>query len=149
MTQVSKYPISKEVADRIFEIFVKALVGLKSEKETDRFLNDLLSPTERIMLVKRLAIAFLLEKEYDHRAISNILRVSLATVVSVNQARKFGSNGYATIINKILREEKLHEIINKIGISLVSLPAKSAKGGGAWRYLKQELEKKQNKKTGF
>lgn len=148
MTQVSKYPISKPVADRIFEIFANAVVGLKNKIETEQFLSDLLSPTERIMLVKRLAIAFLLEKGYEQRFISNILRVSLATVASVNRSRKFGSKGYNHVINKILREEKLDEMINKIGLSLVSLPAKATKGGGAWRYLKQELEKKQ-KKTSF
>ena len=149
MTQVSKYPISKTVADRIFEIFAKTLVGIKQKKEAEQFLSDLLSPTERVMLVKRLAIAFLLEKGYNHREISNILRVSLPTVVSVNQSRLHGSKGYTHVINKILKEEKLHEMINKIGLSLVSLPAKSTKGGGAWRYLKQELEKKAEKTTQF
>lgn len=149
MTQVSKYPISKPVADRIFEIFAKAVVGLKNKTETEQFLSDLLSPIERIVLVKRLAIAFLLEKGYDQRAISSILRVSLTTVASVNRNRKFGSEGYNHVINKILREEQLSDMINKIGLSLVSLPAKATKGGGSWRYLKQELEKKNKKKASF
>lgn len=149
MTQVSKYPISAAVADRIFEIFIKCLVGLKNKKEVEIFLDDLLSPIERIMLVKRLAIAFLLEKGYDHRSISRILRVSLPTVVSVNQSRMYGNKGYTLVVNKILKEEKLDEIINKIGLAIVSLPAKATKGGGDWRYLKQELEEKNRKKTLF
>lgn len=150
MTQVSKYPISKPIADRIFEIFVKALIGINKRSQVEQFLNDLLSPVERIMLVKRLAIAFLLEKGYDHRTISRILRVSLPTVVSVNRARKFGNAGYTSVINSILKEEKLNEMIVKLGLKLVSIPAESSgKGSGTWRYLKQELEKKANKKTSF
>lgn len=149
MTQVSKYPIPKPVADRIFEIFAKTLVKLDSKTQVEQFLADLLSPTERIMLVKRLAIAFLLEKGYDHRTISKILRVSLPTVVSVNRTRMYGSKGYNLVINKVLKEEMLHEMINKIGLSLVSLPASSTKGSGTWRYLKQELEKNSKKKTTF
>lgn len=149
MTQISKYPISKAVADRIFEIFVKTLVGLRDKKETEQFLDDLLSPTERIMLVKRLAIAFLLEKGYDHRSISNIIRVSLPTVVSVNRARIHGSRGYNRVVNKILKEENLDHIIKKVGLSLVGAVAKSSKGGGAWRYLKEELENKSKNKTSF
>ncbi len=148
MTQVSKYPISKEIADRIFEIFSKAIVGIHEKSEVEEFLDNLLSPIERIMLAKRLAIALLLEKEYDHRQICKILRVSLSTVVSVNHARTYGGNGYSHVIHRILKEEKVDQIITKLGLSLVSLPAKATKGGGAWRYLKQEMEKK-TKTKGF
>ena len=149
MSQVSKYPISKPVADRIFKIFATALVGISKKSEVEQFLDDLLSPIERIMLVKRLAIAFLLEKGYDQRTISRILRVSLPTIVSVNHARRYGSRGYTTVVNRILKEEHLDDMITKLGITLVSLPAKSGKGSGTWRYLKQELEKKARKETSF
>lgn len=148
MTQVSKYPISKEIADRIFEIFVQAIIGLDNKKDTEEFLDNLLSPIERVMLVKRLSIAFLLEKGYSHRDISKILRVSLPTVVSVNSSRLYGSKGYLKVVNKILKEEKFDELVNKILLSAVSVPAKATKGGSGWRYLKEELEKNK-KKTGF
>lgn len=149
MTQVSKYPISKEIADRIFEIFVKAIIGLDNKEDTQDFLDNLLSPIERVMLVKRLSIAFLLEKGYSHRDISKILRVSLPTVVSVNYSRVYGSKGYLKVVNKILKEEKFDELVSKILISFVSMPAKVSKGGSGWRYLKEELEKNKKKKTSF
>ena len=77
MTQVSKYPISKDVADRIFEVFVKTLLKIKTYKEAESFTYDLFSPVEKIMLAKRIAIAFLLMKGYQYREISRLLRVSL------------------------------------------------------------------------
>ncbi len=61
MTQVSKYPISDLVYQRILEIFFETLVGIKTKAEAYQFIKDFLSPTEQTMLSKRLAIAFLLE----------------------------------------------------------------------------------------
>src|SRR3990167_1145940 len=101
MSQVSKYPVSKQISDRIFEIFLNALVNIKNKDDADQFISDLLTPTEKIMLAKRLAIAFLLEKNYDYRTIQKIIRVSASTIKSVNTSRKFGSNGYRNLIERI------------------------------------------------
>lgn len=147
MTQVSKYPISKEVADRIFEIFLKTLVRIRRETEAGEFISDLLTPTEKIMLAKRLAIAFLLEKGYDYRAIQKIIRVSAPTITSVNISRQYGSRGFRQLITQIMKEEKLEEFFNSVAVKLLSFPAQAGKGGGVWRYLKQELETERKKKS--
>lgn len=149
MTQVSKYPIPKEIADRIFDVFLKTLVEIQNKEEADQFMSDFLTPTEKIMLAKRLAIAFLLEKGYDYRTIQRMIRVSAATITSVNIVRKYGSNGYKNLIGKILRDESLKRFLENVAIKLLSLPAASTKGGGAYRYLKQELEKGKRKRTSW
>lgn len=146
MAQVSKYPISAKVYGRILEIFFKSLVEIKGKTEAETFVKDLLTPTEQIMLSKRLAIAFLLEKDYDYRTISKILRVSTTTVGRVNLARKYGGKGYQRMIKKILKEEKLEEFFLKAAEALTGGLGKSSKGGGAWRYLHHELKKKRKKK---
>lgn len=149
MTQVSKYPISKAIADRIFEILLKSLVKIHNQQEADQFISDLLTPTEKIMLAKRLAIALLLQKDYDYRTIQKIIRVSTATIASVNMVIRYGSKGYKNLLNKILKEEKLVSIIEKSVSKILSFPAQAGKGGTAWRYLKQEVDKhrKKNKKS--
>lgn len=149
MTQVSKYPISKEVADRIFEIFLKSFVAIKNKEEADQFITDFLTPTEKIMLAKRLAIAFLLGKGYDYRTIQRIIRVSTSTIASVNLVRSHGSEGYKKLIAKILREESVKHFLEDAATKLLSIPAASTKGGGAYRYLKQELEKNKRKRTSW
>lgn len=149
MAQVSKYPISKEIYDRIFEIFIKTLIKLKAKKEAEEFVQSLLTPVERIMLAKRLAIAFLLEKGYEYRQIQRIIRVSLPTIASVNIVRKYSSEGYKNIITKILKEEKLDDLLEKAVVKLLDFPSKATKGSGVWRYLKQEIEKERKKRTSF
>lgn len=145
MTQVSSYPISKEIADRIFEIFLKSLVKIHDQKEADQFISDLLTPTEKIMLSKRLAIALLLQKDYDYRTIQKIIRVSAATIATVSMAIRYGSEGYKNLLNKILREEKIVSIIENSISKILSFPAKATKGGTAWRYLKDEIDKSRKK----
>lgn len=147
MAQVSRYPIRKEIADRIFEIFLKTLVNIKNKEEAEQLVADLLSPTERIMLAKRLSIAFLLEKDYRYDEIKKLLRVSSPTISAVNLARQYGSKGYRKLIDKISREESIDKFLRETAAKLVSIPATSAKGGEVWRYLKQELESEKKKKS--
>ncbi len=149
MTQVSRYPISKKVADRIFEVFLKTLVDIKSNKQANEFISDLLTPTEKIMLAKRLAIAFLLEKGYDYRTIQKIIRVSAPTITSVNNARKYGSEGYKRLVAKIIREEKLINFFEETVEKLLSVPSELERGSGAWSYLRKQVKNRKwkNKKV--
>ena len=65
MTQVSRIRLPKAVEDQMHGALRKALADLRTEEEVGEFLEDLLTPTEKIMLGKRLAIAILLDKGYD------------------------------------------------------------------------------------
>lgn len=145
MAQVSKYIIRKEVADRIFEVFMKSLVRVSSEKEAEEFIHSLLTPTERVMLAKRLAIAFLLEKGYDYRTIQKVLRVSAGTVAFVNFVREYESPGYKKILGKILRDEKVMRVFEELIIGMANISL-YGKGSGAWRSLKTEIEREQRRR---
>jgi len=146
MAQVSKYPIPEKIYQRILEIFLKTLMRLKNKKDAEEFINDLLTPTEKVMLTKRLAIAFLLERKYDYRTIAKILRVSLPTIGSVSLTRKYGGKGYQKMINQLLREEAVKDFLLQVGEAISGGLGQSSKGGGVWRYLYHEIKKKRNKK---
>lgn len=146
MSQVSKYPISGDVWDRIFEIFLKSLVEIKNREDADEFISDLLTPTEKIMLSKRLAIAFLLEKNYDYRTIQKIIRVSAPTISSVNILLKYGGKGYKKLVAKIIKDEKLMAFLENAVSKTLSMPAKAGKGGGVWKYLRQQVDDDRKKK---
>lgn len=145
MTQISKYPVSDSTHQRIIEILFETLVSIKSKDEAHQFIKDFLSPTEQTMLSKRLAIAFLLEKDYDFRTISKVLHVSTTTISHVNLMRKYGSRGYKAMIEKILSEERVKDFVLKVGEAVAGEVGKAGKGSGAWRYLHQEIKKKQFK----
>jgi TrpR-related protein YerC/YecD len=146
MTQISKYPISDSVYGRIVEIFFKSLVRIRTKEEAERFVKDFLTPTEQIMLAKRLAIAFLLEKGYGFRTICRILRVSITTVARVNLTKKYGGRGYKMMIDKLLKEEAIKDFLLKAGEILAKVGTYGTKGTDAWRYLHQELKSKRKRK---
>ena len=145
MPQVSKYPISKDVYERVFEVFLKTISALKTKGQVENFLEEFLSPTEQIMLAKRLAIAFLLAKKYDYREISKILRVSTGTVGKVAMNCEEGSS-FAKVVNKILQDEKIEEFWLTVGEKLASIGAAAKSKSGGWIYIREEIRKKRMKK---
>lgn len=115
MPQVSRFPLSPEIKARVMEVFYQVLADLRSPKEAEKFLDDLLTPTELTMLPKRLAIGILLAKEYDYRAISWILKVSAATVAKVAAWLKAGEGKYfKKVIERVLAREKLEEFLENV-----------------------------------
>lgn len=121
MTQVSRIPLRKEVEQRVYEVLMESVAAAKSHDTVSRLLDDLLSPTERLMIAKRLSIALLLYKHYSQRTISKWLRVSLTTVNKVSFSMQIGQGGYRSIIESILRNEELKGFIQKIEIAIGEL----------------------------
>lgn len=146
MAQVSKYPIPRSLAERIFEVFLKSLVKTKSTNEAKVLADDLFTPVEKIMLAKRLGIAFLLLKGYSFREIVRILRVSLPTIALVNEKINYGSKGYQMVLTRVAKEEKIERFFEGILETLSSIPARSSKGGALWRNLRDESQKTRRKK---
>jgi len=146
VTQVSKRYLSPNIQERMFEIFVNAISKAKYKSDVDGFLMDLLSPTERIMLAKRLAIAYLLvKKDWTHREISRILKVSLATIQRVSLVLNVQGNGYRKIVNSLLKDEQIENFMNKIADAITVIPP----GGANWKQWRKErgAEKRSHRKA--
>lgn len=146
MTQVSRHPVSKAIYERIFKIFLKSVVKIGNEKEAEEFFSDFLTPTERIMLAKRLSIALLLSKDYDYQTIRRILRVSQGTIAGVNVFLKFAGKGYRKIIEKIMKEETLKDSLLEISGGVASLGSIGGKGSESWRKIRNSIQRKQREK---
>lgn len=106
MTQISKRFLSKDIQERMYEIFCQSLVLCKNKQIASSFLEDLLTTTEKIMLAKRVSIAFLLLKNYDYNAINQTLKVSNQTIWNVKTWLNTKGQGYRNILNQILNDEK-------------------------------------------
>lgn len=147
MTQVSRIPFRKEIEKRVFEIFLISLARVRQKQQVEIFIQDLLSPTEQLMLAKRLSIAFLLHKGYDQRSISSILKVSLSTVNRVSLRMQIGGTGFKKLIAEIIQSEKMDEFWNKLDDLITGIvPPK----GRNWRHWRQEQwQKRINRQKPF
>lgn len=136
MTQISKYPISKAVEQRIFEMFFGTIVDLKNSEDVSSFLEDFLTPTEKMMLAKRLAVAVMLSKNYDYRDIRKTLRVSFPMIASVNLWLKYKGRGYRKVIEQILRKEKIGEFWQKVDDVITDIVPPGHSNWSYWRSKK-------------
>lgn len=137
----------KNINNRIFDILYKSIVKVKNKREAEAFVNDLLTPTEKIMIAKRVAIAVLLRKGYGYRPIRKILNVSFPTIASVNVSLKFIGKGYAKVIDKILMEETVEEFLVKALEQVADLGrAGGGAGGRGWQDVKRRIQKSRSKK---
>ena len=76
MPKVSKHTLSPEKIKTLAERLAKTVLLLRDEKSLQSFFNDLLTPSEKIMLGKRLLIALFLERGHSYLDISRMLKVS-------------------------------------------------------------------------
>ena len=110
MAQVSRRHLSPKAQQRIFELFLRSFVLCSDKSQAACFIEDLLTPTEKVMLSKRFSIAFMLLNGYDYTTIKNTLKVSSATVGTISVWLKEKGRGYRQIISKIKKDEKLQKI---------------------------------------
>jgi Trp operon repressor len=143
MTQVSRRFLDKQTQEYIFQTFISAATKLSSPSLTQSFLQDLLTPTEQIMLAKRLCIAYMLQKGYPQRKISDTLKLSTTTITRVSNILKSQSAGYKKVLNLMLADEKINDFFKKIDslFDKLSLPPK-----GNWTNYYQNKRKTEQSK---
>lgn len=142
MPYVSKRPIPLGVENKIYDLLIRSIEKLSKKYDIVPFLSDILYPTERVMIAKRLSIAYLLLRgDYDHRQIAKLLRVSTNTVARVNLVLKTQGKGYRIIIEKFLKEEALKMVLNELIEGLTPLPSKGT-NRGEWEKKRREKRQK-------
>lgn len=104
MPQVSRKKLPTKIQQKIDSSFYEAVSSIKGDKEVELFLKDLLTPTERVMIPKRLAIAILLSKGYSNGVICSQLNVTQSTVAAVARTLEF-SSGFKKVIDKLRNNE--------------------------------------------
>ena len=137
MTQLSKNPLSRETNQEIQATLWWLLARLGNDSEIKIFLNGLLTKTEKVMLAKRLAIAFLLNRGYNYRAISDVLKVSTTTVGRIKESVD-KTDSYGIFLTKLEKREELKKFAKQFdkfieGLTNIIPPQKNdMKGRAKW-----------------
>lgn len=108
MPQVSRRRLPKQVEERVYESFYKAITLLGKEGAR-LFYDDILTKTEKVMIPKRLAIAILISKGKSYEEIRNRLNVTQSTIVSVSKTLEY-SSGYKSAIGKLEKNVAWNEM---------------------------------------
>jgi uncharacterized protein YerC len=86
--QTSKRKINQTLERELSKTLFQVLADIKSPKEIELFLQDLLGKGELLVLAKRLAIAHFLDHGRSYQNIKDNVKVSSATIASIDKQRK-------------------------------------------------------------
>lgn len=118
--QVSKQDISGKLEKKIFKSLYQVLADIKTPQAMERFFGDMLSGTERTVLAKRLAIAVYLQKNKSYDVIREELKVSSATIATVQGWLEQGNEGLNLALKNIEADEWAGDLADKISAKIAS-----------------------------
>lgn len=143
MIRLSYFKIKEEDYKKIFLIFYKVIGQTEDKDEFYRILIDLLTPAERIMLIKRIAVIYLLLKNIDYKTICKVLKVSNGTVSKYRLLME-DSKGIVPVIKKMVKSEKIWLFFEEI-FSQIFYPGRPGiNWTEAWE-MKLALERKKER----
>lgn len=127
MPHVSKSRLPNETLKEITDSFLFVLTDIKDRESMNKFLSSFLSKTERLMLAKRLAIVYLLDKGFEEAKISQLLHVTQSTISLLKLKFENDQAGYREAINKIKKLGLLQEL-QKMVLNLSKYAVRAAGG---------------------
>lgn len=145
MSKISKNKPGKEVEDLMWSRLVEVFREAKTDEAVVRILDDLLTPSEKIIFSKRLLIVLFLSKGLSYQQISKFLKVSSATINHVQNSKRRKGEGFSTLIEAMDEKDKskldklLENIFEKIGSEMSRLEriyeARPRKSGPRWKWV--------------
>jgi uncharacterized protein YerC len=124
MVKISRSPLRSDLWERIFDLFVGTLADLTDKHKLSAFIEEFYSPTEKIMLAKRLALMVLIAKGHDYKSIRIILRISPSTIAKMSLKIKYEGKGLKPVIEDIFKKQS-SQIIWKEIQSIFDNPTKA------------------------
>ncbi|WKZ25318.1 MAG: Trp family transcriptional regulator [bacterium] len=101
--RVSKNELNKSLKKEVINTFLQTLDDLKNKSEKETFLTDFFNQNELETYSKRLAIIYWLSKKRSYQNIKTNLKVSSATVATVEKL--MNKKGIELAITKMAAEE--------------------------------------------
>jgi uncharacterized protein YerC len=110
MTKVSKSGIKSDVLEWFVDRLWDGISTAKNDKKLKAFLKELLTPTERIMIAKRLQIAKMLIAGHRYETIKKVVKVTDPTIAKISNIISDSKEGlYAVALNQTKREDVIRK----------------------------------------
>ncbi len=144
MPQVSKRYIPEEKLRRIFDLFFNLIVSLKDKSEAKNVLAEFLTPTEKVMIAKRIACFYLIFKKVPACQIANSIKLSVSTITHLTYVFE-NSKEIKDFLTKRLTREKIKNFLEDVFVEFFyGMPRK----GSDWRsnkktYFRHKLRRQQ------
>lgn len=127
MPQVSKIKLAKKTEEKLITTFKLILTKINHYSKMDSFITTLLTPTERLMLAKRIAIIILLRENLSDSQIAVSLHVTRVTVSRMRFFVEARGEGYEVVF-QVLENEKLMKELKSLLYKLAKYSINAAAG---------------------
>lgn len=117
MVRLSKYKVKETVSQRIFELLFEVMGKHNNRDVFFSVLFDVLSPTEQLMVAKRIAAMYLIQKQIDYTVICDVLKISTATVAKYTLLLE-RSRGIKKALTALIQHDKINLIFRDFLASL-------------------------------
>ena len=144
MARISKKLVSEKLLTKIYKLFYEVFSRYEGQEDFLLIIDDILSPTEKIMLAKRLAIIYLLIKKVDYRDIADTLKVSTATILFYATTYYKRSSRVVNIINGMLKNEKVLNFLDDFFANFMIHPGVYI---GHWQLYRDHQRRQEVRKT--
>ncbi|MCR4277025.1 MAG: trp operon repressor [Candidatus Roizmanbacteria bacterium] len=144
MARISKKPVDQKLLTKIYKLFYEVFLRYKGQEDFLLIMDDIFSPTEKIMLAKRLAIIYLLIKKVDYRDIADTLKVSTATILYYATTFYKRNSQVVNIINKMLKNEKVLNFLDDFFANFMIHPGVYI---GHWKLYRDHQRKQESRKV--
>ena len=122
VTQISKYPLDKQIEQEMFRKFWRSISALREADIVASFFSDFLTKTEELMLAKRFTIAILLLRGRRPKDIKRILHVSNSATGTVGAWLKNAKPKTIATLERVIKESNWESLIDKIDSFVDALP---------------------------
>lgn len=110
--RTSDQKLNSSLKNQIINTLSQTIADLKDSKEAHKFLGSFLTDSELEAFAKRLAVAYWLKKGRSYNNIKQNLKVSSATIATVQSV--LDSEGFQLALKKIEAEEWANQWAEKI-----------------------------------
>lgn len=106
MPHLSKRILEPGIKNDILTSLTDVIKDLDRSADAEKFLSSILSDTERLMIAKRLAAAFLLRHNVESEKIQNVLKLTPATVFRLRLLIQTHQEGFDILFDKMEKERR-------------------------------------------
>ena len=142
MVRLSTRQLDKYVQQRLYELLFEMFSIKRSEKDFDNFFMSLFSGNERVMLIKRIGLIYLLIKGVTTSNICDILKISPSTLSKYSLILDKNKNAY-DYFGKLAKKVRLVNILEEVIDTLYGPGTPGVNWSEAWKTKKRILKRKE------
>ncbi len=143
MVHISKAKLRKDSLAKIFKLLYEIVGKNKTEAQFTRLIGEILTPTEQVMLAKRVVILYLLIKGAEHKAIQQAMKVSSATVSRYSLMLQHVKTNLKDDLERLSAKEEITYLLEDIFYNMFLQPGiKRGHWSSFWNYQKTKQKRK-------